>query len=50
MASSIFPVTSSAELYDPSTGTWSLTGNLSGPRTGHAATLLEEGEVLVARG
>lgn len=40
-----------AELYDPSTNTWSLTNPLVvGPRLGHTATLLPNGEVLVGGG
>src|SRR5438477_11961 len=42
-------VASSAELYDPATGTWSRTGNLSGDKIfGHTATPLPNGKVVVA--
>jgi uncharacterized protein YjbI with pentapeptide repeats/N-acetylneuraminic acid mutarotase len=40
----------SAELYDPATGQWTLTGALNMPRFGHTATLLRSGQVLVAGG
>jgi len=43
------PLTS-AELYDPATGTWSLTGSMATPRCDQTATLLSNGNVLVAGG
>jgi len=39
---------SSAELYDPATGTWIVTRSLSTARVEHTATLPEDGTVLVA--
>jgi Tol biopolymer transport system component len=38
------------ELYDPATGTFSLTGSLTVPRAGQTATLLSSGRVLIAGG
>jgi len=43
-------ILTSAEVFNPVTGTWSSTGSLGTGRAGHTATLLPNGKVLVAGG
>ncbi len=44
------PVSSSAEIYEPLTESWTATESLNVARYAHTATLLDSGEVLVAGG
>lgn len=50
LSSSTTGVLSSAELYNPETGTWSTTGSMSTARAVHPSVLLPNGKVLVAGG
>jgi len=43
-------VVSSSQIYNPSNGTWSVTGSMHYPRAGVQAVLLNDGDVLVAGG
>jgi Kelch motif/Galactose oxidase, central domain len=43
-------IVGTAEIYDPLSGTWSSTADMMAPRWAHTATLLQDGNVLVAAG
>ena len=45
-----FPPLAGSEIYDPGAGAWRQTGSLNTDRRGHTATLLQNGNVLVAGG
>jgi hypothetical protein len=49
-ANPVDSVLASAELFDPATWQWTLTGSMAQPRQTHTATLMPNGKVLVAGG
>ena len=42
-------ISDAVQIYDPSTGTFTLAGRMPTPRIGHAAVLLDDGDVLAMR-
>ena len=46
----LMTASSSSELYDPTTGLWTLTGNLNTARRAHPLVLLDNGKVLAPSG
>ena len=45
-----FPVHQTSEIFDPSTKSFSRTGDMLSPRAGHTSALLADGRVLIANG